>query len=104
MASTQTATRTTDGFFNLPGGTATGPCLLEAVLVSAPTDTVVITLYDLAALDASAVPAGTGTLLDQVIVAVGTSDSFYIGSIRAYKGLYLKINSGTTPRVTCYVR
>lgn len=98
------ATLTASAFVPQPGATAatTAPCLVHSIVITAPTDDVVVSVYDLAELQNSAVPSGTLTILDRVIVAAGTTESFYL-SVMAKKGVYLQIVSGTSPRVTVYV-
>lgn len=89
MASTPTRVTATGFVRQTPG-------VLESILIYAPNDQATITVYDTDDLTAS--PIASATILGKYIVAAGNSDSHYL-CYRAYKGIYVQFNAGTSVEV-----
>lgn len=85
--------------------TATGqafaaPCVVESILLDAPTDDAKITVYDTA--DLTANPLASATVVAIVRAPAASTESVYICA-RCYKGAYIVINSGTGATVIAYI-
>ena len=88
--------------------TATGfafssPCVLESILITATVDALDVTIYDANALVGATpgVPSGTREL-GRFLVGAGSSDSFYLCAT-VKKGVYVKVNTGSSPLIYCYI-
>lgn len=92
---------TATGFVNLPGGTASGPCILESLLITALTDNVDVTLYDTRDLDVR--PIASARVMGRILVSTASSDSFYLCA-RFEHGIRVVVNTGTVPEMFFYIQ